>query len=92
MFYGAAFKVLKPMHFMYEKIGEGKYADEFFMAKEGNDGLLDYCIISDRFGQPSPANSLRCKTAYAIKMRRKACEILVDLLNGGFIEPIEEEI
>ena len=91
MFYGAQFKVLKPIRFMYKKIGEGKYADEFFMAKE-EDGLLNYCIISDRFGQPSPADSLRCKTPYAIKMRRKACEILVDLLNGGFIEPIEEDI
>lgn len=91
MFYGVEFKVLKPMYFMYEKIGEGKYADEYFMARE-KDGMLDYCIISDRFGQPSPANSLRCKTPYAIKMRRKACEILVDLLNEGFIEPIEEDI
>ena len=91
MFYGAMFRVLKPVKFIYKHIGEGQYADEFFMAKE-EDGLLDYCILSDRFGQPSPANSLRCKTPYAIKMRRKACEILVDLLNEGFIEPIEEDI
>ena len=55
MFYGTKFKVLKPMYFMYEKIGEGKYADEFFMARE-EDGMLDYCIMSDRFGQPCPAN------------------------------------
>ncbi len=91
MFYGAAFKVVKPLHFMYEHIGEGKYSDECFMAQE-KDGMLDYCIMSDRFGQPSPANSLRCKTPYAIKMRHRACEILVDLLNNGFIEPIMEEI
>ena len=91
MFYGEMFRVLKPVKFIYKKIGEGQYADEFFMAQE-EDGILDYCIISDRFGQPSPANSLKCKTPYAIKMRHKACEILVDLLNGGFIEPIEEDI
>ena len=91
MFYGAEFKVLKPMYSMYEKIGEGKYADEFFMVRE-QDGMLDYCIISDRVGQPCSANSLNCKTPYAIKMRQKACEILVDLLNNGFIEPLEEEI
>lgn len=91
MFYGAMFRVLKPVKFIYKHIGEGQYADECFMAQE-KDGILDYCIISDRFGQPSPANSLRCKTPYAIKMRRKACEILVDLLNNGFIEPLEEEI
>ena len=91
MFYGTKFRIIKPMYPMYEKIGEGKYADEFFMAKDDN-GMLDYCIISDRFGQPCPANSLRCKTPYAIKMRQKACEILIDLLNNGFIEPLEEEI
>ena len=90
MFYGTKFRIIKPIHFMYEKIGEGKYADEFFMAKDDN-GMLDYCIMSDSFGQPSPANSLRCKTPYAIKMRHRACEILVDLLNEGFIEPIEED-
>ena len=91
MFYGEMFRVLKPIKFIYKKIGEGQYADEFFMAQE-EDGILDYCIISDRFGQPSPADSLKCKTPYAIKMRHKACEILVDLLNEGFIEPIEEDI
>lgn len=91
MFYGEMFRVLKPVKFIYKKIGEGQYADEFFMAQE-EDGILDYCIISDRFGQPSPADSLKCKTPYAIKMRHKACEILVDLLNEGFIEPIEEDI
>ena len=91
MKFGTSFRVLKPMYFMYEKIGEGKYADEFFMARE-KDGMLDYCIMSDRFGQPSPANLLSCKTPYALKMRQKALEILVDLLNEGFIEPIEEEI
>ena len=91
MFYGTKFRIIKPMYFMYEKIGEGKYADEYFMVRE-KDGMLDYCIMSDEFGQPSPANSLRCKTPYAIKMRHKACEILVDLLNEGFIEPLEEEI
>lgn len=91
MFYGAMFRVLKPIKFIYKYIGEGQYADEFFMAQE-KDGMLDYCIISDRFGQLTPANSLRCKTPYAIKMRRRACEILVDLLNNGFIEPIEEDI
>ena len=90
MFYDTKFRIIKPIHFMYEKIGEGKYADEFFMAKDDN-GMLDYCIMSDSFGQPSPANSLRCKTPYAIKIRHKACEILVDLLNEGFIEPIEED-
>ena len=91
MFYGEMFRVLKPVKFIYKKIGEGQYADEFFMAQE-EDGILDYCIISDRFGQPSPADSLKCKTPYAIKMRHKACEILVDLLNEGFIEPNEEDI
>ena len=90
MFYGAEFKVVKPMRFMYKSIGEGRYADEFFMAQE-KDGILDYCIMSDRFGQPSPADSLKCKTPYAIKMRTKACEILVDLLNEGIIEPMEDD-
>ena len=92
MFYGAMFRVLKDMDFIYKRIGEGQYGDECFMAKVGEDGMLDYCIISDRFGQPTPANSLKCKTPYALKMRRKACEILVELLNDGIIEPIEEEI
>lgn len=91
MKFGASFRVLKEMPFIYKKIGEGKYADEFFMAKE-KDGMLDYCIMSDSFEQPSPANSLRCKTPYALKMRQKALEIIVDLLNNGFIEPLEEEI
>lgn len=91
MFYGAAFKVVKEMKFIYKMIGEGQYASECFMAKE-KDGMLDYCIMDDRFGQPSPADSLKCKTPYAIKMRHKACEILVDLLNDGIIEPIEDEI
>lgn len=91
MFYGAMFRVLKPIKFIYKYIGEGQYADEFFMAQE-KDGILDYCILSDRFGQPSPANSLKCKTPYAIKMRHRACLILVELLNEGAIEPIEEEV
>ena len=90
MFYGTKFRVVRKMEFIYKFIGEGRYAAECFMAKE-KDGMLDYCIMDDRFCQPSPANSLRCKTPYAIKMRTRACEILIDLLNRGIIEPLEEE-
>ena len=89
MKFGTSFRVLKEMAFVYEKIGEGKYAPECFMAYNDN-GLLEYCIMDDRTGQPSPANTV--VSPYAIKMRTKALEILVDLLNEGFIEPLEEEI
>ena len=90
MFYGTSFKVIGEMQFIYKFIGEGRYAAECFMAKE-KDGMLDYCIIDDRIGQPSISNSLECRTPYAIKMRTRACEVLIDLLNRGIIEPIEED-
>ena len=90
MFYGTEFKVVKNMKPIYKHIGVKESDPEYFIARENN-GMLEYYILDDNFGQPSASNYLRCKTPYAIKMRHRACEILVDLLNEGIIEPLEEE-
>ena len=86
--FGKEFKVLKELPNIFEKVGEG-YPEYFYAYEDG--GMLEYYILDDNFGQPSASNYLRCKTPYAIKMRHRACEILVDLLNEGTIEPLEEE-
>ena len=50
------------------------------------DKMLEYCIIDDNFGQPSPANY--CDTNYAKKLRDRSSKILEDLVKSGHIEEI----
>lgn len=86
MLYGQKFRVIGNFRTLYIKIttcGE----DECFYAKNKN-GILDYCIIEDRLGQPSPSNYV--DTDHAIFLRAKANLILIDLLNQKLIEPMED--
>lgn len=84
MLFGKDFKVLQPLPRVYKRVGDGY--PEYFWAYE-KDGKLDYCIIDDNFGQPSPAN--RSDTPYAIKLRTRSEEILRDLVNNGYIKEIK---
>lgn len=78
--FGKNFKVLKDIPNIYEKVGDNY--PEYFWVYEKN-GALQYCIIDDNFGQPSPANY--SDTDYAKKLRKKSSKILEDLVKEGYI-------
>lgn len=79
--YGKEFRVLKKIPFTYKRVGDNY--PEYFWAYEEN-GELEYCIMDDNFGQPSPANTH--DGDYAKKLRRRSCKILKELIEEGFIE------
>ena len=56
------------------------------MAYEEN-GELDYCIMDDNFGQPSPANTHNGE--YAQKLRDRSSKILEGLIKEGYIELVK---
>ena len=81
--FGKEFKVLKELPTIFKKVGD-KYP-EYFWAYEEN-GLLEYCIIDDNFGQPSPANTH--EGYYAKKLRSRSSNILENLVKEGYIEEV----
>lgn len=81
--FGKEFKVLKELPTIFKKVGD-KYP-EYFWAYEEN-GLLEYCIMDDNFGQPSPANTH--KGDYAKKLRSRSSNILENLVKEGYIEEV----
>ena len=81
--FGKKFKVLKELPTIFEKVGDNY--PECFWAYEKN-SMLEYCIIDDNFGQPSPAN--HCNTEHAIKLRKRSSNILEKLIKEGYIEEI----
>ena len=82
--FGKDFKVLQiPMVDVYKAIS--KY--EAFYAYEKN-GMLEYEIIDDLFGQPSPANW--DDSGYAHLMRAEASEILQKMIEANVIKLMED--
>ena len=79
------FKVLKELPFIFEKVGDDY--PEYFWAYEEN-GELNYCIMDDNFGQPSPANWHEGE--YAKKLRNRSLVILEKLVNEGYIEELTD--
>lgn len=77
--FGCEFKVIKEFRIIYKKIGDY----EAFYAYE-KDGKLEYEILDDLFGQPSPANWDR--SSYAKLMRSIASDELEKLMNEGIIK------
>ena len=82
--FGKEFKVLKGLPKIFEKVGNDY--PEYFWAYEKN-GLLQYCIIDDNFGQPSPANT--SNSDYAKKLRNRSSKILKNLVKEEYIELVE---
>ena len=81
--FGKKFQVLEKLPNIFEKVGDNY--PEYFFAYE-KDELLEYCIIDDNFGQPSPANTHSGE--YAKKLRNRSSDILKDLINKGYIKLI----
>lgn len=81
--FGKEFKIKKELPRVYKKVGDN-YPEYFWAYEEG--GKLEYCIMDDTFGQPSPANY--SDTEYAKKLRGRSEVILKDLLDKGYIEVI----
>ena len=79
--FGKEFKVLKELPRIFEKVGDN-YPEYFWVYEE--DGILEYCIMDDNFGQPSPANTHNGD--YANKLRERSSKILLDLVKEGYIE------
>ena len=82
--FGKEFKVLKELPGIFKKVGDNY--PEYFHAYKRNE-LLEYCIIDDNFGQPSPANYHDGE--YAKKLRKRSSNILEDLMKEGYIELIK---
>ena len=55
-------------------------------AKYDENGELEYYIIDNNFGQPSPANTHDGE--YARMLRYRSSNILKDLVKNGYIETI----
>ena len=82
--FGKEFKVLKELPRIFKKVGDSY--PEYFLAYEEN-GELDYCIMDDKFGQPSLANTH--KGEYAQKLRDRSSKILEGLIKEGYIELVK---
>ena len=82
--FGRKFKVLKELPCIYKSVGDNY--PEYFWAYEEN-GELDYCIMDDNFGQPSPANTHEGE--YAKKLRNRSSKILEELIEEGYIELVK---
>lgn len=80
MLFEKEFIVLKNIR-VFEKVGDNY--PEYFIAYE-KDNELEFYIIDDNFGQPSPANW--CDTPYAKKLRKRSENILQRLMNEGYIK------
>lgn len=78
--FGKEFEVLKELNDIFKKVGDN-YSEYFFAYEE--DGLLNYCIIDDNFGMPSPANY--DNGDYAKKLRKRSSDILQGLVDKGYI-------
>ena len=83
MLFGKEFKVLKELPKVYRRVGEGY--PEYFIAYE-EEGMLEYYIMDEKFGFPSPAND--SDSPYAIKLRTRSEEILRELEKEGYIKEI----
>ena len=81
--FGRRFKVLKELPSIFVKVGD-EYP-EYFYAYDEN-GELEYYIIDNNFGQPSPANTHDGK--YARMLRYRSSNILKDLVKNGYIETV----
>ena len=81
--FGKEFKVLKELPTIFKKFVD-KYP-EYFWSYEEN-GLLEYCIMDDNFGQPSPANTH--EGYYSKKLRSRSSNILENLVKEGYIEEV----
>lgn len=82
--FGKEFRVLKKLPLIFNRVSDSY--DEFFVAYE-EDGLLEYYIFDDRFGQPSMANTH--SGDYANKLRKRSSNILENLVKDGYIEIIK---
>lgn len=80
MLFGKKFIVLKELPNIFKKVGDNY--PEYFWAYEEN-GELEYCIMDDNFGQPSPAN--HHDGIYAKKLRQRSSDILQELIDDGYI-------
>ena len=83
--FGKESKVLKEFKPIFKNIGDN-YPECFYAYEK--DGMLEYCIIDDNFGQPSPANY--SDTDYAKKLRNRSSDILKELIESGYIEEINK--
>ena len=82
--FGRKFKVLKELPCIYKRVGDNYI--EYFWAYEKN-GELDYCIMNNKFLQPSLANTHEGE--YAQKLRDRSSKILEGLIKEGDIELVK---
>lgn len=80
--FGKEFEVIKEFKPVFKMIG--KY-EEFYAYEK--DGGLEYGILDNVFGQPSPANW--DESEYAQLMRKKASEILQKMIEANVIKLME---
>ena len=81
--FGKKFKVLKEFKPIHRTVGDN-YLESFSVYVKN--GKLEYCIVDDNFGQPSPANY--SYTDYAKMLRSRSGKILESLVKLGYIEEI----
>ena len=81
--FGNKFRVIKDFKPIYKRIGDF----EVFYAYEKN-GKLEYEILDDLFGQPSPANW--DKSSYAKLLRSIVSSDLQRLIDENIIEILED--
>lgn len=86
MLFGKKFVVLKELPTIFRLVGDG-YPEYFYATEEM--GELEYCIMDDNFGQPSPANYEN--SPYADKLRTRSDEILRELEKQGYIKEIRNK-
>jgi len=84
--FGKEFKVLKEFKPIYRNVGDN-YLESFSVYVKN--GKLEYCIIDDNFGQPSPANY--SDTDYAKMLRNRSSKILESLVKLGYIEELKKK-
>lgn len=76
------YKLLKeiPREKTFYKVGDN-YPEYLYIFTDKKE--VDYTIIDDNFGMPSPANHM--DTPYSIKLRKKSLEFLKQLEDEGYI-------
>ena len=84
--FGKKFKVLKEFKPIHRTVGDN-YLESFNVYVEN--GKLEYYIVDDNFGQPSPANY--SDTDYAKMLRSRSGKILESLVKLGYIEEIKDK-
>lgn len=65
----------------FYKVGD-KYPEYLYIFTKKKS--VEYTIIDDNFGMPSPANTMN--TSYAVKLRKRSLEILSKLESEGYIK------